>query len=84
MGDPLGEIVGSAQVFSRETYFPLDVTIHDRLPGVIGYVDIQGQRGTSSDGGYFALLLAPFSCVWEQSRVPPSTLGTVKTCESQD
>src|SRR5208283_1432397 len=60
MGDLLGEIVGGAQVFSHEAYLTLDVTIHERLPGVIGDADIQGHGGRSGDGGYLALFLAAF------------------------
>src|SRR4029077_3554065 len=59
-GDLLREIVGHAQVFSKEAYLALDVTIHERLPGVIRYLDPQDDRGRSGNGDHFALFLAAF------------------------
>src|SRR5208282_1094132 len=60
LGDLLGEIVGGTQVFSQEAYLTLDVTIHERFPGVIRDANIQGHLGRSGDRGYFALFLAAF------------------------
>ena len=41
-GDLLGEIVGSAQVFSKEAHLALDITIHEHLSRMIRDLDLQG------------------------------------------
>src|SRR5271155_2823743 len=54
----LGEIVGDAEVFSKEANLALNVAIHEHLSGMVGDVDLQCDLGRSGDGRHFALLLA--------------------------